>query len=340
MKIPPARAESFFKNPPADLRVLLIYGPDVGAVKMQSDLFAKNIVADLHDPFRVAVLQSADIVADSARLYDEVATLSLGGGRRLIRVPAAEEKIALTLSKLLDDWPPADSVLLLEAGELDRRSKLRALAEGDSRAIAAVACYPEEGEARLRLIHGWLRERNVKAAQEALQMLADMTPPDRLALFSELEKLVLYAGDGGVIGVADVLAVLGDAASSDLDFTVMAAGDGNGAALDAGLQRLHAESVAPIALLRAAQRHFTRLLETRTLIDQGMNPKEAMGKLQPRVFWKFEGQFVRQAQKWSAQKLNRALAALVDAEAQCKKTGTPDNALSAQLLTRIGSSAS
>ena len=338
MKLAPARIDAFIRQPPDSLRAALIFGPDHGAVKLRADALALVVVGALDDPFRVAVLHSGDIAADPALLFDEMAAQSLGGGRRLVRVPQAEEKIAPALGKLTADWPATGSLLLLEAGDLDKKSKLRALAENDSPLIAAIACYPEFGEDRTRLIGGWMRDRKLKIAPDALQLLADLTPPDRLGLFSELEKLALYAGEGGMIAAADVQAALGDAAEADFDGMVMAMGDGDRAALDAGLSRLQAEA-APVAILRAAQRHMLRLYETRMLIDQGQNVREAMNKLQPRVFWKYTGQFARQAQHWQMSRLNRALVALVEAEAQCKRTGIPDAVLCRHLLMAIGSQA-
>ncbi len=334
MKIAPARIDAFVASPPSSLRIALIFGPDHGAVKLRADKLAKGVVANLDDPFRVSVLASDEISGDPARLYDEFSAQALGGGRRLLRVPQAEEKIAATLTKILADFPPTDALLILEAGELDKRSKLRALAESDNELIAALACYPEEGAERTRLISDWLRERGHKIAPDALGLLSSITPPDRLGLFSELEKMTLYSGSE-TISLEDVQAALGDAAGVDLETMVMAVGDGDRALLDVTLRRLASETTAPVAMLRAGQRHFNRLLETRVRLDSGMNVKDAMAKLQPRVFWKAEAQFSRQVQRWNQPKLLRALAALVEAEAQCKRGGTPDQVLCQQLFMNL-----
>ncbi len=339
MKLTGARVDGFLQQPPATLRVALIFGPDTGAVKLRADALAKQIVPQLDDPFRVSLLASDALSADPALLYDEMAAQALGGGRRLVRVPQAEEKMAAALNQLLQDMPPTDTLLLLEAGELDKRSKLRALAEADNEAIAAIACYPEEGADRTRLIAGWLRDHGYKIDNEALELLAGITPPDRLGLFSELEKLTLYAGDETALTRDHVLAALGDAAAVDLDMMVLACADGDRATLDLTLTRLAAENAAPVAVLRAAQRHFNRLLDTRIRFDAGQSVKDAMLKLQPRVFWKAETQFARQVQRWSQDKLLRALAALVEAEAQCKRSGLPDQLLTQQLLITIARAA-
>lgn len=335
MKIPPARLDSFAAAPPADLRVALLFGPDHGAVKLRADRLSRNVVPQPDDPFRVTLLTSEAISTDPALLYDAMSAMALGGGRCLVRVSHAEDKIAAAVSKLLQDMPRTDHFLLLESGELDKKSKLRALAEGDDNRIAALACYPEEGADRTKLIATQLRELGHTIQPDALDLLASLTPPDRLALFSELEKVSLYAGPGKTIELEDVLAALGDAAAVDLDSMVMAVASGDRAALDTALRRLAAENTAPVAMLRAAQRHFMRLLETRVRLDDGMSLKDALFKLQPRVFWKAETQFGKQAQKWPQTHLLKALTMLTQAEAQCKKTGIPDQTLCQQILLTL-----
>lgn len=339
MKVPPARLDSFCTTLPTSVQVVLLFGPDTGAVRWRALQIAKQIVPSGDDPFRITLLTSEAIAAEPSRLFDALAAQALGGGRCLVRVPQAEEKMAAALSQLLQDPPGGDTLLLLEAGELDKRSKLRALAEGDNPAIAALACYPEEGAERARLIAGWLKNHGHGIAGDALELLATITPPDRLALFSELEKLSLYAGQGAALTLGDVQAALGDAAAVDLDMMVLAVADGDRAALDDTLRRLMAENAAPVALLRAAQRHMLRLYETRVRMDGGQSVKDAMGKLQPRVFWKAEAQFAKQVQRWNAEKLQRALAALVEAEAQCKRSGLPDQTLTQQLLFTLARAA-
>ncbi len=334
MKIAGARIDGFVRQLPDGLAVALVFGPDTGAVRQRAEQMARQIVPTPDDPFRVTLLESDAIAAEPGLLRDAMLELALGGGRRLVRVKQAEEKIAAAVSALLQDPPDSDTLLLLEAGELDKRSKLRTLAEGESQAIAALACYPEEGVEREKLIRQQLRQLGCTIDDAALEQLAGFTPPDRIGLFSELEKLALYAGDAPVTAET-VRAALGDAAGVDMDSMVMAAGDGDQAALDAALRRLQAEATAPVALLRAAQRHFNRLLETRARVDGGMGVKDAMLKLQPRVFWKAEASFAKQVQRWPQARLLRALALLTETEAQCKRTGMPDVILCQQAMVTL-----
>src|SRR5580698_10043973 len=147
MKLATARINAFLQKPDASVRVILLYGPDAGLVHERAEALAKQTVPDLQDPFRVGLLTGAMIAEDPPRLCDEMAAQALGGGRRLVRVQQAVDSIAAPLGAMIADMPPSDSLLLIEAGDLDKRSKLRTLCEGENEIVAAIPCYVEDGAA-------------------------------------------------------------------------------------------------------------------------------------------------------------------------------------------------
>jgi len=326
MKPSTAQVTQFLNRPDAALRVILVYGPDAGLVRERATLIAKKTVPDLHDPFRVASLAPASLSDDPARLGDEMAAQALGGGRRLVRIQHAPDGIAKAVEALLKNLPPSDSLLLIEAGDLEKRSKLRALCESAATAIA-IPCYVENTGDRIRTINEILSAEKLAVPREVAQLLADILPPDRSALRSELDKLALYARGQKAITLADVQAVVQDAGAAELDDLVNAVALGDAKTVAQVLQRLFAEQAAPVMILRAAQRHFLRLQQARGLMSEGLNAAEAVKKLQPPVFWKYQDQMVKQLQRWSPAALHTALGQLMQAEAAVKQTGTPDAAL-------------
>lgn len=336
MKLAPAQINGFLQNPDPSVRVVLIYGPDAGLVRERAEHMARKIVPDVNDPFRTAQLSAASLTEDPARLHDEMASQSLGGGSRLVRIQAATESMAKALESLLNDPPQTESVLIIEGGDLDKRSKLRGLCENADRA-AAIPCYVEEGPARQRAIADILKNEGHSADRDALSLLADILPPDRMAMRSELEKLALYKGpaNGKPITTDDIEAIVQDAGNAELDDLVFAIGLGDARRAATLLDRLLEEQTSPVALIRSAQRHFMRLHLARSYADQGQSAGDAVKKLQPPVFWKFADQMTAQVRRWPLARIDAALARLYEAEAAVKRTGTPDQALTAQLMLRL-----
>ena len=87
--------------------------------------------------------------------------------------------------------------------------------------------------------------------------LADILPPDRLAMRSELEKLALYVGKGNTVTMEDVHAAVQDAGAAELDDLVFAVGGGEAKRAAQLIDRLFAEQTAPVAYFtrRAAAFH-------------------------------------------------------------------------------------
>jgi DNA polymerase-3 subunit delta len=332
MKLPTSRITSFLNKPDPAVRVILVYGPDAGLVRERVMHLAKLTVSDLNDPFRTIALSPSSLTDDPARLFDEMASQALGGGRRLVRLQNPAENIAASLAKLLIDMPSADSLLLIEAGDLDKRSKLRAVCEGETPQACAIPCYVEDTAARQRTITDILTTENIRAPREVVAALADILPPDRLAMRSELEKFAIYVGKGNAATIADVHASVQDAGAAELDDLVFAVGAGEAKRAAQLIDRLYAEQTSPVAILRATERHFMRLQWARAEMDKGLAATDAVKRLQPPVFWKYESAMTAQLRRWSRTRSEQALRRLYDAEAAVKRTGTPDTALCAQVL--------
>ena len=332
MKLTASQITAFLKKPDPKVRIILLYGPDVGLVRERADGLAKTVVSDLNDPFRVAALTGASVTEDGARLSDEMAAQALGGGRRLVRIQHATEGVAASLLSLLSAMPGGDSLLLIEAGDLEKRSKLRSSCENESTYAVAIPCYVEEGATRQRMVTDLLQGENLRISRDALMFLCDILPPDRIAMRSELDKLCLYAKGQKDVSLDDILAIIQDAGAAELDDLIFAVGSGDTKKAALLIDRLFAEQTSPVAILRVAQRHFLRLSWARYHMDQGSSADEAIKKLQPRVFWKYEDGMISQLRRWPMIKIERALERLFEAEAAVKRTGTPDTSLCAQLL--------
>ncbi len=130
--------DGFLARPDPRVRAVLVYGPDQGLVRERADRLGRTVIEDLADPFRVTELPARVAATDLARLVDEVAARSMTGGRRLVRLPEADDSHAPAFAHLFDTLPPGDTLVVAEAGELGPRSRLRQLFEGA--AFGAVEC--------------------------------------------------------------------------------------------------------------------------------------------------------------------------------------------------------
>ncbi len=322
MKLPGARTEAFLRRPDPDIRAVLLYGPDAGLVRERADALGRTVSEDLRDPFRVADLTGAAIAADPARLFDEAAQISLmGGGRRLVRVRDAGDTHSTAFARFLAD-PPGDGLVVVEAGDLPGRSSLRRAFDDAPRGVA-LGCYPDNARDLAEVIRDSLGAHRVTASRDAVEFLTSHLGGDRLLTRSELEKLALYAGDGGRVELDDARLSVADSAALSLDDAVLAAAEGDAAALDRALNRVFQEGESAVSVVRAALRHMQRLHTLAARIAAGEPADSALRAARPPIFFKQQDSFRRQLRQWREPQLRRQLDSLAAAEVQIKTTGMP-----------------
>lgn len=334
MKLQAREAEAFVRRPRPDIRAVLLFGTDAGLIRERAKTIARSVVEDLSDPFRVASLTGAQLQDDPALLADEAAAIALTGGRRVVMISGAGDRLAKLFQGFLDD-PPGDALIVVEAGELAARSSLRGAFE-DSKLAAAIGCYADDARALQTLIEDMVAEAGKRIQPEAVSWLSDNLGTDRMVTRGEISKLLLYKGDEPTpISLDDCEAVVGDSATLFLDDAAFAAFGGDFNGLTDALTRCESAGESPVAILRVAQKHGQKLHLAAAQQENG-------GRVDPTrlgVHWTRKAGFERQMRQWSSDRLMRALEILTEAELTAKSTGMPAAAACGDSLLRIARAA-
>lgn len=339
MKLTGKRIEAFLKAPAADVAAILVFGPEPSLIHERVAALVAAVAGVPADPFRCIELPAVALRSDPARLMDEAAALSFSGGRRLVRVRDVGDALTTAFSQLLSGAAaPGPGLVVAEAGDLGKRSSLRLLFEG-APAAAAIACYAEDAASLRTVIRDTLTAQNLSVDGDALDFLSAQLGANRAVTRAELEKLALYVGTAGRVTLADAMAAVGDSAALSLGAIVMAAGAGDFATLDKALQTAFAEGASPVAIVRVAAQHITRLVQAQALLAAGKTPDQAMASLRPPVIFHQKPAFAQQMRRWSRDRLGRALDLLTEAELACKTTGAPALALATRALLQVAHAA-
>lgn len=338
MKLSGAGLERWVASPTRESRAVLFYGPNEGLVRDR----ARTVVGCLSggkadDPFAVSVCDQQARNANPAALLDEAFSFSMMGGDKVVWVRDAGDSLVDELSRVLQAEKPGNFVVV-EAGDLAPRSKLRQVFEKDGSALTA-GCYLDDDRALETLVRGKFQSAGVRVDKSALDVLVSRLGQDRLANLSEIEKLCLLAGPGGELHVEDVLAAVGDGMGDLLEDCLYALFDGRRDEADRLIARVFDDGVQPTQLVRRLLGHVDRLMTVRARADAGEAVKLAIGKLQPRVFFKYEPRFLRQVSLWNMDDLVRIQEALVRLEIDCKSTGLPAQALCQRAALSISGAA-
>ena len=334
MKISPRNAESFARNPDPDIFAFLVYGPASGLVGERALSLARTSGVDLEDPFSATTLREEDLAGSPGRLFDEASAIPLGGGIRVVRVQGASDNVAEAISSVFER-SIEKAFIVVEAGDLGPRSRVRRLFEGADRA-AAVPCYLDDDVARENLIRETLGGYGKEVEQPALAYLSSRLSGDRALSRRELDKLALYALDrDGAVTREMAADCIGDEAEHVLEDVAVAAAAGAPAELARAYDRCVASGQQEIAVLRVLARHLQRLHAVSVAGDAGESVEKAMSSLRPPVFFKSKAAFKAQVAKWTTARIEEALQVVLRAERSCKTTGMPGRTICERTLFGI-----
>jgi DNA polymerase-3 subunit delta len=334
MKIAPKAVEAFLASPGKGYKACLFYGPDAGLVRERAKKVSSIMLAGNDDPFAFTECTEASLLSDPARLADELSAISMLGGKRVILVRDAGDKLAKILESSVSYFND-DVYLVISSDELSTRSALRSWFEKEPE-CAAVACYRDEARDVQEVIRRTLTAAGVQLDREAMEYLTQQLGNDRYVTYQELEKLITYAGEGKRLSVQDIKVLVDYNRETNMDDLVNAVADRNPAVLDAMLMHLVREGTQPIVYLRALQRYFNRLYAIRAqMAGQRMSAEQVVQSLRPPVFFRQVPILTLHIQQWGQEQIVRALQLLVSAELACKTSDMPIHAASGRKLLQI-----
>ena len=294
--------------------MVLVYGEDTGLVTQRARRLLSAVVEDPGDPFRVADLDALTTDQMPARLVEEGCALSLTGGRRVVLVRNAGDRLTSACKDVLA-MTGLETLLVLEAEALPRRSTLRQLAESSPAAVA-LPCYHDDARSLPLVVRTLLDEQGLKLERDAFDHLVEQVGGDRSLTRSEIGKLALYMADrkGTTVTRGDVAAVVGDSSALAQDEVILAALGGDGPTLDRALDRVLAEGMDPGSILRACARTLLQALRLKAEHARGKPLQAVLGGL----FFQRRALMQRLIESWPHERLVRALGDLQTAETRCR----------------------
>jgi DNA polymerase-3 subunit delta len=332
--------ERFIANPGRDIRAALLHGRDLGVVRERAAALAAKVTQRPDDPFDVALVSEADLDANPGRLVDELAAISMMGGRRLVRLRLSDDRsgpdrlAASALTEHLSGALNPEAFFLLECGALGRDSTLKKLAE-KSEACAVIPCYEDEAGDIARFTREALSNDRLSLSADAMEVFVSRLPHERGVARQEIERLALFLGPNSGVnaGAADLVDFLGVEPEASLADAANDAFGGRLAAARAGLGRAAREGQAGPPAVRAMGVHLARVRRIITLTAGGATLQEAIKRAD--VFWKSEREISRQSRLWSLAELEKVQGEILAADITCKQTGSPDELIAERLALTI-----
>ncbi len=335
MKLSGRQAAGYPQNPDPQRPALLLYGADPVRVGARRDAAALALAGPAAAAeMRLDRIGAAELRATPSALADALRATGFFPGPRVVLADGLGDGATAAVTAALADWQPGDAVLIVTAGALPARSKLRKLFEGHDQAVAAPVYDdpPDRAEIARALAAEGLDPVPSDAA-ESLEALAEALDPGSFAQL--LTTLALYKrGDATPLAPQDIAALAPLSVEAGVDAALEATATGRADRLGPLLQRLAARGTDPVSLAIAAGQHFRAL---HAAASHPSGPGAGLAALRPPVFGPRRSAMERQARAWGQARLETALAVLVDTDLALRSGGAtaPPAALIARALFRL-----
>jgi len=306
----------FLVRPDIAEGIFLAYGPDGGLVRETAQRLIRQLSGDDPASASLTIFDGPELDAEPGRLMLEARSVSLFGGKRIIRVRNASKALVMPLTELRDD--PGGAAIILEAGNLTPRDALRALVES-AKLGRALPCYPDSDETLANLMRDTFNQQGIRADADVIPTLRDILGNDREITRRELEKLTLFAAASKSLTREDVLLLCADNGALAIDAILDSSGGGHAEKLEMALNRALAASVNPQQLLAMLANHFANLRRWRVEVDNGKSPRAVLEAVKPKPHFSRIGNLEQQLRLWSEPALANATERLLNATSDSRR---------------------
>lgn len=227
-------------------------------------------------------LQHERIIAErgfnSNQFLHIVLSQNLFNEKRLVEIDHSSLKLAKDMSKTLVSYaesPNPDAIVVLITDKLTREQQNTQWYKKISAAAATLVIWPINNQE----LPGWITARlnalNIRADQESIKLLANLTEGNLLATQQAIEKIkLLYPNEA--ITAAKISTLLIDNAKFNVFDLVNHALQGNARHCIRILNNLQQEEVEPILVLWALTREIRHLLTLIEKIENGTPVEQAL----------------------------------------------------------------
>ncbi len=337
MKLQGDKAIAFARRPDPAVGAVLVFGEDDGVVSDTADQVISGWSDPAEPPDRVRILDD-ELRSEPARLFDALDARSLLGGVSLIRVSLGSERasplIVEALERHLAVWSPGGNRLLVTAGALKAKSKLRAAFEA-ARCAVSLHVYADSDADAVTLVRDGLDAAGIAITPEALAIYAAGLPGHRALARSEIDKLSLYArGLDRPVDLDDIRAIGVPDVDQDVAHAITAAFDRDAIAALQALDRALLAGTSAISLVRAIQREAQRMLAAQA--RQAETGRSDVGQMIfPKVYGREWTAFSARLRTWPAQRLIQLVATLHQVEMDVRRAGHLNGPALRQLVARM-----
>ena len=294
-----------------DYDIFLFYGKNEG---LQNEIIEKNFVKG--NKGSINKYEESEFINNYETISSEILTKSLFDEEKLLIVSRVGEKIFKYIEELLNR-NINNIKIILKAGILEKRSKLRNLFEKDKK-LLIIPFYEDDERTLTSQVYEYLKKNSIKLSRETINLLVERSSGNRENLKIELNKIFYYSQSNKEISFETVKKLSNLAENygvNELADNYLSKNKKNVIKI---LNENNYSDDDCILILRTILNKSKRLLNILENYRKNKNLDDVISKTRPPIFWKDKAIVKKQANTWELRDLKSKMYQINEVETLVK----------------------
>ena len=291
-------------------KLVLFYGKNEGFKNEATN----NLIKDKDE---ITKYEEKEVLENINDFIESILSKSLFESEKIIIIKRVTDKILKIIDEI-DSKNIEDVKIILNADNLEKKSKLRSLFEKDKKYIC-VPFYPDTDQTLSKLTYNFLKKKNISISQSNINLIVNKCNGDRETLLNELNKIEYFSKNGKKItaeNIAKLTNLIENHGISELIDNCLAK---NKKKIVNILNENNFNNEDCILITRTFLNKAKKILKLSSEFQNNKNIDLTISSAKPPIFWKDKEITKQQIYKWTPENIKQLIYKLSEIELLIKK---------------------
>ena len=291
-------------------KLVLFYGKNEGFKNEATN----NLIKDKDE---ITKYEEKEVLENINDFIESILSKSLFESEKIIIIKRVTDKLLKIIGEI-ESKNIEDIKIILNADNLEKKSKLRSLFEKDKKYIC-VPFYPDTDQTLSKLTYNFLKKKNILISQSNINLIVNKCNGDRETLLNELNKIEYFSKNGKKINtenIAKLTNLIENHGVSELIDNCLAK---NKKKIVNILNENNFNNEDCILITRTFLNKAKKILKLSSEFQNNKNIDLTISSAKPPIFWKDKEITKQQINKWTPEDIKQLIYKLSDIELLIKK---------------------
>jgi DNA polymerase-3 subunit delta len=290
--------------------LVLFYGKNEGLKNETLDILIKN-------KNNISYYEEKEILDNENVFIENILSKSLFEQEKSIIIKRATDKI-LKVIEILHLKVLEDTTIIINAENLEKKSKLRSFFEKDKKLIC-VPFYPDNDQTLSKLAYNFLRDKKISISSSNINLIVTKCSGDREGLINELKKIEFFSKNGKKINSSNISKLINLNENHSISELIDNCLAKNKKKIINILNENNFNNEDCIMITRSFLIKTKKLLVLSTSFEINKNIDLTISSAKPPIFWKEKEITKQQINKWKSDNIKELIYSINELELQIKK---------------------